>query len=77
MSPTCWIGQSVETSKRTAGILIYNVIVGQLNVSELAIISLLSPIESVLISAFLGFAVAASILLGHEIGAQRYALYLN
>ncbi|EKO3903288.1 MATE family efflux transporter [Vibrio fluvialis] len=55
-----------------AGILVYNVIVGQLGVSELAIISLLSPIESVLISAFLGFAVAASIILGNEIGAQNY-----
>lgn len=62
----------IHDSAWAAGILIYNVIVGQLGVSELAIISLLSPIESVLISAFLGFAVAASILLGHEIGAQRY-----
>lgn len=55
-----------------AGIMVYNVIVGQLGVSELAIISLLAPIEGVLISAFLGFAVAASIILGNEIGAQNY-----
>lgn len=54
------------------GILIYNVIVGQMGVGELAIISLLSPVESILISAFMGFAVAASIILGNEIGAKNY-----
>ncbi|WP_311567439.1 MATE family efflux transporter [Photobacterium arenosum] len=54
------------------GLLVYNVLVGQLGVSELAIISLLSPVESVLISAFLGFAVAASIILGNDIGADNY-----
>ncbi|MEZ8308510.1 MATE family efflux transporter [Vibrio splendidus] len=54
------------------GILIYNVIVGQMDVGELAIISLLSPVESILISAFMGFAVAASIILGNEIGAKNY-----
>ncbi|MGF1696433.1 MATE family efflux transporter [Vibrio lamellibrachiae] len=59
---TCWAG----------GLIIYSVIIGQLGVGELAIISLLAPIESVLISAFLGFAVAASIILGNEIGAKNY-----
>ncbi|MGD8111563.1 MATE family efflux transporter [Vibrio sp. TRT 17S01] len=54
------------------GLIIYNVIIGQLGVSELAIVSLLTPIEGVLISAFMGFAVAASIVLGNEIGAQNY-----
>lgn len=54
------------------GLLIYNIIVGQMGVGELAIISLLSPVESILISAFMGFAVAASIVLGNEIGAQNY-----
>ncbi|UTT87019.1 MATE family efflux transporter [Vibrio pelagius] len=54
------------------GLLIYNIIVGQMGVGELAIISLLSPVESILISAFMGFAVAASIVLGNEIGAKNY-----
>ncbi|KAB0289247.1 MATE family efflux transporter [Vibrio fortis] len=54
------------------GLLIYNIIVGQMGVGELAIISLLSPVESILISAFMGFAIAASIVLGNEIGAQNY-----
>jgi putative MATE family efflux protein len=55
-----------------AGILVHGVIIGKLGVSELAIISLLSPVEGVLITTFLGFAVAASTLLGHELGAENY-----
>lgn len=62
----------IHDSAWAAGLLVYNVIVGQLGVSELAIISLLAPIEGVLISAFLGFSVGASIILGNEIGAQNY-----
>ncbi|WP_047044647.1 MATE family efflux transporter [Vibrio mexicanus] len=62
----------IHDSAWASGLLIYNYIVGQLGVSELAIISLLAPIESVLISAFLGFAVAASVILGNEIGAKNY-----
>ena len=54
------------------GILFYNVLIGQLGVTELAIISLLAPIESVLFSVFLGFAVAASVILANEIGAKQY-----
>ncbi len=62
----------VHDTAWAGGILIYNVIVGQMGVGELAIISLLSPVESILISAFMGFAVAASIILGNEIGAKNY-----
>ncbi|PFG58162.1 putative MATE family efflux protein [Vibrio sp. ES.051] len=56
----------------TGGLIIYSIIYGQLGVSELAIISLLSPIEGVLMSSFMGFAVAASVLLGNDIGAKQY-----
>jgi len=62
----------VHDTAWAGGILIYNVIVGQMGVGELAIVSLLSPVESILISAFMGFAVAASIILGNEIGAKNY-----
>lgn len=55
-----------------AGILVHGLIIGQLGVSELAIVSLLAPIEGVLLTTFLGFAVAASTLLGHELGAKNY-----
>ena len=56
----------------TGGLIVYSIIYGQLGVTELAIISFLSPIEGVLISTFMGFAVAASVLLGNDIGAQEY-----
>lgn len=56
----------------TGGLIVYSIIYGQLGVSELAIISFLSPIEGVLISTFMGFAVAASVLLGNDIGAKHY-----
>ncbi|MGR5236040.1 MATE family efflux transporter [Vibrio alfacsensis] len=56
----------------TGGLLVYNVIYGQLGVTELATIAFLSPIEGVLISTFMGFAVAASVMLGNDIGARQY-----
>lgn len=56
----------------TGGLIVYSIIYGQLGVTELAIISFLLPIEGVLISTFMGFAVAASVLLGNDIGAQQY-----
>lgn len=69
---TIAIPMLVHDTAWAGGILIYNVIVGQMGVGELAIISLLSPVESILISAFMGFAVAASIILGNESGAKNY-----
>lgn len=56
----------------TGGLIIYSMLYGKLGVSELAIISFLSPIEGVLLSTFMGFAVAASVLLGNDIGAKQY-----
>ena len=56
----------------TGGLIVYSVLYGQLGVPELAIVSFLSPIEGVLVSAFMGFAVAASVLLGNDIGAKQY-----
>ncbi|MFW8632111.1 MATE family efflux transporter [Vibrio natriegens] len=56
----------------TGGLIVYSVLYGQLGVSELAIVSFLSPIEGVLISAFMGFAVAASVLLGNDIGSRQF-----
>ncbi|WP_070966844.1 MATE family efflux transporter [Vibrio sonorensis] len=62
----------LQTTFWGAGTMMYNIIIGQLGVTSLATISLLLPIEGVLISAFLGFSVAASIILGNEIGAKQY-----
>lgn len=62
----------VHDSLWTGGLIVYSILYGQLGVSELAIISFLSPIEGVLISAFMGFAVAASVLLGNDIGSRQF-----
>ena len=62
----------VHDSLWTSGLIVYSILYGQLGVSELAIISFLSPIEGVLISAFMGFAVAASVLLGNDIGSRQF-----
>lgn len=56
----------------TGGLIVYSILYGQLGVSELAIIAFLSPVEGVLISTFMGFAVAASVLLGNDIGSKKY-----
>ncbi len=62
----------IHDSLWTGGLIVYSIIFGQLGVTELAIIAFLSPIEGVLISTFMGFAVAASVLLGNDIGSKQY-----
>lgn len=62
----------IHDSAWAAGILIYNILIGQLGVSELAIIAFLTPIETALSSIFLGFAVGSSVILANEIGAHKY-----
>ncbi|MGY0614519.1 MATE family efflux transporter [Vibrio sp. FJH11] len=62
----------IHDSLWTGGLIVYSILYGQLGVSELAIISFLSPIEGVFISTFMGFAVAASVLLGNDIGSKQY-----
>ncbi|MFW8630482.1 MATE family efflux transporter [Vibrio natriegens] len=54
------------------GTLVYAFIYGQMSVEALAIMSLLSPLENCLYAFFLGFALACSTMLGHELGANRY-----
>ncbi|KGY11441.1 multidrug transporter [Vibrio tubiashii] len=54
------------------GTLMYTFIYGQMSVEALAIMSILSPIENCIYSFFLGFSLACSTLLGHELGANRY-----
>ncbi|MDF2154499.1 MATE family efflux transporter [Vibrio sp. CAU 1672] len=62
----------IHDSTWAAGLLVYSVIYGQLGVAELATMAFLSPFEGMLISCFMGFAVAASVLLGNDIGAHNY-----
>ncbi|MFO6422812.1 MATE family efflux transporter [Motilimonas sp. KMU-193] len=54
------------------GTLVYTFIYGQMGVEALAIMSLLAPLEGCIYAFFLGFALACSTMLGHELGADRY-----
>jgi putative MATE family efflux protein len=55
-----------------AGTLCYSFIIAQLGVLPLAIISLLGPVETLLISMFTGLSLATATVLGHELGAERF-----
>ncbi len=57
-----------------AGVLVYNLIYGRMGVEELAIMSMMASVEASVFSLFVGFAVACSTMLGHELGAKKYEL---
>ena len=54
------------------GVVLYNIIYASLGVNELAVMSAISSVEAVLISMFIGFAIAASIMLGKDLGASQF-----
>lgn len=54
-----------------AGTFIYQIIFGSLGTQSLAVMGMLSPIEGTLISMFMGFATAASILVGQKLGESE------
>ncbi len=54
------------------GAFSYQLIYGRIGTNELAVISMLLPIEGLLISLFFGIASACSILVGQHLGAQRF-----
>ncbi len=54
------------------GVIFYNLIYARMGVNELAIMSAVSAIESILMSLFIGFGVGCSIILGQELGAKRF-----
>ncbi|MFK0569813.1 MATE family efflux transporter [Endozoicomonas sp.] len=56
------------------GLVIYNLMFAQMGVMELAVMSTISSVEGVLISLFIGFAIATSIILGKELGAGEFDL---
>jgi putative MATE family efflux protein len=60
-----------------AGTLAYQTIFGHLGTSELAVYSMLGPLESLCYSVFFGISVACSILLGQALGRDEYAQALN
>ena len=54
------------------GTFVYQLIYGQIGTQELAVISMLTPIEGVLIGFFLGFSSACSILIGQNLGRSNF-----
>ena len=54
------------------GMLLYSFLYAHLGTDALAIMTTLGALESILISLFLGLAVACSTLLGHRLGAEEY-----
>ncbi|MFT7560377.1 MAG: putative MATE family efflux protein [Flavobacteriales bacterium] len=56
----------------SCGTFVYQVIYGQLGSRELAVMSILTPIESIFIALFFGMSSACSITVGQHLGANRF-----
>ncbi|WP_119394352.1 MATE family efflux transporter [Salinibius halmophilus] len=54
------------------GIFAYNIIYGRMGTEELAVVNMLAPFEGVLLSFFIGAAIAASIMVGNDLGANNF-----
>jgi putative MATE family efflux protein len=55
------------------GTFVYQLIYGRIGTQELAVMSLMAPLEGLLISFFLGFASACSIMVGQRLGQDAFA----
>jgi len=55
------------------GTFVYQLIYGRMGTQELAVMSLMAPMEGVLISFFLGFASACSIMVGQRLGQDAFS----
>lgn len=54
------------------GTFVYQLIYGQIGTKELAVMSILTPIEGILIAFFFGFSSACSIMVGQNLGKNNY-----
>lgn len=54
------------------GTFVYQLIYGRIGTEELAVVSLLIPVEGMFISIFFGFASACSIMVGQCLGADKF-----
>ncbi len=54
------------------GSSLYHIIASRMGTEPLAVMSVLAPIENILISTFMGLSAAASILLGRALGANEF-----
>ncbi|TWX67264.1 MATE family efflux transporter [Colwellia demingiae] len=55
------------------GTFVYQLIYGRIGTQELAVMSLLAPIEGLLVSFFFGFASACAILVGQRLGKNEFS----
>lgn len=54
------------------GTFVYQLIYGQMGTKELAVMSILTPIEGVLVAFFFGFSSACSIIVGQRLGMNNF-----
>lgn len=59
------------------GIFVYQVIYGRMGTQELAVMSTLAPVEAVFLSLFFGMASACSIMIGQNLGANKFDMALS
>lgn len=55
------------------GTFVYQLIYGRIGTQELAVMSLMAPMEGLLVSFFFGFASACSIMVGHRLGQDAFS----
>ena len=56
----------------SAGTFVYQIVFGRMGTQQLAVMSLLAPIEAVFLSLFFGLSSACSIMVGQALGANRF-----
>ncbi len=56
----------------SSGTFVYQIIYGRMGTQELAVMSMLAPVEAIYLSLFFGLASACSILVGQALGANRF-----
>jgi putative MATE family efflux protein len=56
----------------SSGVFMFATLYGQLGTNALAAMSLISPIEGIAISCFIGFSSACSIMVGNKLGANNF-----
>jgi putative MATE family efflux protein len=62
---------SVSSTSWALGILAYSILVGRMGTVELAVLSMVSPLESFAIAVFIGVSTAASVMVGGSLGERK------
>lgn len=56
------------------GILVYSILVGRMGTQALAVLSMITPIESMVVAIYVGVGIAASTYVGQSLGAEKQEL---